>query len=100
MGYNCTVVVLHDALGQIENDPEFGRKLSKAIINSQSGPDNDHLTRWVSSGNHGNAAYVVESHHADYQVLVRVGGNIGYVVREALPPGNGWVDHDDCEDRP
>jgi hypothetical protein len=87
MGYNCTVVVLHDALDQIENDPEFGRKLSKAITSSQFGPDNDHLARWVSAGNHGNAAYVVESHHADYQVLVRVGGNIGYVVREDVETG-------------
>ena len=35
----------------------------------------------VVAGNHGNAAYVVETHHADYDVLVRVGGNLGSVEK-------------------
>ena len=30
----------------------------------------------------GNAATVIETHHADYEVLVRVGGNRGEVVRD------------------
>jgi hypothetical protein len=76
MGYNCTVVVLHDALGQIEKDPDFGRNLVRAI-SSQYGP---HPIRNVPAGNHGNAAYVVESHHAGHDVLVSVGGNMGRVV--------------------
>lgn len=31
MGYNTTVVVYNDALDQIANDPEFGKKLVAAI---------------------------------------------------------------------
>jgi len=31
MGWNSTVVVMNDALGYIEEDPEFGTKLARAI---------------------------------------------------------------------
>ena len=34
MGLNTTVVILNDYLHDIENDPEFGKKLSRAIKNS------------------------------------------------------------------
>ena len=82
MGYNCTVVVLHDALDQIEKDPNFGRNLANAIM-SQYG----HPRPCVSAGNHCNAAYVVESHHADHDVLVQVGGNMGRVVESRMIEG-------------
>ena len=32
MGYNTTVVILNDALGQIAKDPKFGEKLARAIM--------------------------------------------------------------------
>lgn len=76
MGYNTTVVVLNDALDQIEKDPNFGKNLVRAIqqINSRrEGID-------VPAGNHCNAARVIETHHADYDVLVKTGGNTGVVV--------------------
>ncbi len=76
MGFNTTVVVLNDALADIAGDPDFGKNLADAITEAAMG-----RPQWVAAGRHGNAAYVVESHHADYQVMVRVGGNLGQVQR-------------------
>jgi len=72
MGYNTTLVVLNDALHQIENDPEFGKKVARAAQLVWHGKAVD-----ISSGNHCNAATVIESHHADEMHLIAVGGNYG-----------------------
>lgn len=76
MGYNTTVVVINDALDQIEKDPNFGKNLASAIREAAHLPN----TRVdVPAGNHCNAAQVVECHHADQSILVTVGGNMGLV---------------------
>lgn len=75
MGYNTTVVVLNDALDQIRDDPDFGRKLYEAILKVQRGKPVD-----VSAGYHVNAATVIETHHADQTAFVAVGGNYGVVL--------------------
>ncbi len=72
MGFNTTVVVLNDATHEIENDPKFGQKLVRAIRALAHGSQQD-----VTAGNHCNAATVIETHHADGNVLVAVGGNRG-----------------------
>lgn len=72
MGYNTTVVVLNDALDQIENDSDFGKNLAAAVRKVIHGKPVD-----VSAGNHANAACVIETHHADIIVPVLVGGNYG-----------------------
>ena len=75
MGYNTTVVVHNDSLGSIEKDPEFGKNLAKAVLRlsvTERGKMVD-----VRAVNHCNAAEVIETHHADHQVLVMVGGNMG-----------------------
>ena len=94
MGYNTTVVVLNDALGDIEKDPEFGKKLAQAISASLSNPrERDdrgyHQTVEVSAGCSANAAHVVETHHGDNTTLVAVGGNLGQQVFETW----GWRHH-------
>ena len=71
MGFNTTIVVLNDAANQIENDPDFGKKLVRAMLTLDREGGN------VSAGNHVNAAQVVETHHADNNMLVSVGGNRG-----------------------
>jgi hypothetical protein len=76
MGYNTVVVVLNDALGQIRDDPAFGRKLSEAV-------GKHWQTRGlvdISAGNHCNAATVIDSQHADHSMCVVVGGNTGKVM--------------------
>lgn len=78
MGYNTSVIVLNDALNDIEHDPEFGKKLSRAVIAAASGPS--FRQPWdldVSARGHCNAASVIETHHADQTTLVSFGGNMG-----------------------
>lgn len=76
MGYNATVVVLVDALTEIREDPQFGWNLAAAINKvSCFGGSVD-----VVAGNHYNAATVIECHHADQDVVVKVGGNYGEVL--------------------
>ena len=77
MGFNATVVVMMDSLDQIKEDPEFGSNLAAAVMKvSAYGGSAD-----VHSGSFCNAATVIECHHADYDVLVKVGGNYGEVVK-------------------
>lgn len=90
MGYNTTVLVMNDALTQIEEDPEFGKNLAKAIYSIYD----DRASRDIPAGNHCNAATVIESHHADGTAIVAVGQNYGtkidecfYVGRHDLPEG-------------
>jgi hypothetical protein len=73
MGFNSTVVVMNDALGDIEKDPEFGKKLSDAILHLSV----DRSPQDVSAGCSVNAATVIETHHADQTSLIAVGGNYG-----------------------
>jgi precorrin-3B methylase len=79
MGYNTTVVILNDSLGEIATDPGFGKRLADAIAGVRRGQP-AAVAAHGSHGIHCNAALVVETHHADYDVTVRVGGNRGEVV--------------------
>lgn len=76
MGFNTTIVIRNDALHQIKDDPEFGRKLVDAILNLNDPRYKGRLLE-VPAGNHANAAQVVETHHADLTSIVTVGGNLG-----------------------
>ena len=75
MGYNTTVVVMNDGLGYIENDPDFGKKLARAISQMAVTPRGQTVD--VSAGPHVNAATVIESHHADGTTVIAVGENYG-----------------------
>lgn len=87
MGYNTSVIVMNDALSEIERDPDFGKKLSRACsaVFSPGRPRQN-----VSAMGHINAATVIESHHADGMHLLAMGGNIGYDLGRC---GN-WRDDD------
>ena len=78
MGYNTTVVILNDGLGQISKDADFGRNLSDAILRLPSQGE-----QTVSAGNHGNPCIAIETHHADMKAIVAVGGNDGEVLGHA-----------------
>lgn len=73
MGFNTTVVVMNDALSDIQRDPDFGKNLAAAIL--KLGLSNE--PRDVHAGTHVNAATVIETHHADGVFGVLVGGNYG-----------------------
>jgi len=84
MGWNTTVIVLNDALGNIAEDPDFGKKLADAV---QQAPMNRGKRIGVSAhskrgGIHIDAASVIESHHADGTAVVAVGGNCATVLGE------------------
>lgn len=82
MGFNTTVVVLNDALSMIENDPEFGQRLARAITELRHGQSIDVPAFSSKGGVHCNAAKVIETHHADYEVLIKVGRNTGRIHHE------------------
>lgn len=73
MGYNTTVVVMNDALDDIERDPNFGRNLVRAVL--KAGCYGEEAC--VPAGGHTCAAVAVESHHADQAAVVIVGDNRG-----------------------
>jgi hypothetical protein len=79
MGYNTTVIVLNDALTDIANDPEFGHKLARAISRLSIEPNVG-----VSAGYHAHAATAIETHHADGNAVVVVGGNSASVLGYTL----------------
>lgn len=77
MGWNTTVVIMNDALNFIEKDPNFAKNLYHAVLKSVSKAE---CPVRVPAGNYSTAALVIETHHADQEVLVRVGGNTGSVI--------------------
>lgn len=81
MGYNTTVVVMNDALHEIREDKDFGRKLYDAVtmLSLEVGKP-----QHVSAGCHGNAATAIEQHHASGHAIVAVGGNTGTVIGHAF----------------
>lgn len=81
MGYNTTVIVMNDGLSAIESDPEFTKRLAKAIREIH------HLQHELGSRGidveamgHVNAATVIETHHADQMQPVLIGGNTAHVI--------------------
>jgi hypothetical protein len=76
MGFNSTVVVLNDALSQIERDPDFGKNLARAIMEVSRGKPVDVAS---VSGNsiHCNVVTVIEAHHNSLYEVIAVGGNTG-----------------------
>lgn len=81
MGYNTSVIVINDALTDIENDPFFGKKLVAAIRARSLNLDGQPID--VPASNHCNAASVVETHHADLTSVVMFGGNTAKVLGTA-----------------
>jgi len=78
MGYNTTVVVLNDALDFIAADNHFGKKLKAAILKVGAfGGQADVTAINSTKGVFVNAATVIESHNANFNAVVAIGGNRG-----------------------
>ena len=79
MGWNTSAVILNDTLSNIEADKDLGKKIADGILQLSYGKPVD-----VAAGNHCNAIYLVEQHHADGLVPVLVGGNYGVPLSPML----------------
>lgn len=71
MGYNSTILILNDNLHEIENDPEFGKKIAQAIRAHNTGHDEPYITGQTT---------VLAVEHADTMQILAVGGNCGRVI--------------------
>jgi hypothetical protein len=89
MGYNTTVIVLNDALHEIEKDKEFGAKLALAIMKSRPGHRED-----ISSNYFVNAASVIATQHADITSVVAIGGNHGTELGSFFNNGHHHTEED------
>lgn len=77
MGYNTTIVLLNDSLGDLARDQEFGAKLAEAVSHLAIERPID-----VCVGCCANGALVLETHHADQLLPVMVGGNGARVITD------------------
>jgi hypothetical protein len=80
MGWNTSVVIMNDALNEIEKDSDFGKNLARAIDECASKGPSFTKGVYVSSLCHVNAATVIETHHADQLVPLLIGGNMGKIL--------------------
>ena len=66
MGYNTAAIIRNDFLHEIENDPDFGKKVADAVRAN----GNERYMRY-----HGQGFDVLPSCHADYVQVVAISGN-------------------------
>jgi len=69
MGFQTTVIIRNDCLGDIRKDKEFGKKIHDAVTQGWG-----HMPIDISSDCSFNVATVIESHHVDGYVLLLAGG--------------------------
>jgi hypothetical protein len=82
MGFNTPVLLLNDAMHEIEDDPTFAKRLAQASATAyMHGKSVD-----VRAGGHMNAASVLPSAHADVVQVIAFGGNHATTL---LRMGNG-----------
>ncbi len=90
MGYNTTLFILNDAMGQIDQNPigwwgEVKRHHQAAMVRPQE----------FGFGSYGNGFWVVANHHADVTKLIAVGGNYASVLASTATARSGhhaWND--------
>ena len=90
MGWNASMIVMVDCLGDIRDDQQFGKKTAEAIgllslPSEHRGIGNEHGVK-IQSGCCGNAAYAIETHHADYDSVIAIGGNTFTILAPTVFP--------------
>jgi hypothetical protein len=75
MGWNTSMIILNDAIGDISKDEEFGKKVHDAVLHSVIRGEDMNIC---------NGARVIETHHADASVLIAVGGNSATVLTSVM----------------
>lgn len=92
MGHQAVVIIHLDALDSIENDPEFGKKLAKAIKDKANFKPFDNMpTRFNASSEKRSetAGAVVVVHDSNHSVTVESGQNTGKIKHKTRPVGWG-----------
>lgn len=75
MGWNTPVLILNDALDQIEKDAEgFTNRLTHACLGVHRSDGRAHID--IPAGHHANAAHVLRPSHADTTRLLVSHGNL------------------------
>lgn len=77
MGFNTTVVIYNDALAEVKKDKNFGQRLYDAIMENLK--TNETVKIYTDGGA---AGEVIEQHHSNHIVTVKVGYNTGEIDYE------------------
>lgn len=80
MGFNTTLVIYNDSLHHIARDVEIGRKIERACLSVGMNGEKPVDINYRDDMSCGSAGIAVETHHADGQTLVAVGGNTAQVI--------------------
>jgi hypothetical protein len=73
MGFNTTLLILNDAMGEIDKDPAgWWQKTQRQLYEP---PNTDY-----GFGHHGNGFRVVANSHADMVNVIAVGGNYASIL--------------------
>lgn len=80
MGFNTTIVILNDSLNEIREDKDFGEKLYGAIMENWQ---TKKPTTIFANGKNGvgDCGVVITQYHSSADIMIRVGGNTGEVIK-------------------
>ena len=81
MGWNTSLMIMNDALSNLETDRGFGKRLHSAILQMGGSPQKPID---VPIGGHVNGCLVIESHHADHCIPILVGGNHAWPIEKCF----------------
>jgi len=92
MGYNTTVVFYNDEFGSIADDPDFGKKLVKAMQEINLPPK--HRSNGGKYGvdvrcPNAGVGTVINTHHADQTSVLAVSKNGADILSESVWPDGG-----------
>jgi hypothetical protein len=72
MGFQSTIMILNDAMEEIDKDPKGWWQKTKSLITRHNGTKSPEE---YGFGTHGNGFTLVDVHHADNTSVIAVGGN-------------------------
>jgi len=97
MGYNSAVIILHDALHNIKENPlQFTDSLVQTILKQSIGNPERPVSFGV--GNHGNPVALFHTAHANEHCIYIVGGNTAHRMPGFLSIG-GYMDPKEMEEK-
>lgn len=77
MGFQTTIMILNDALGEIDNDPKGWWEKTSEMIKAHRGNSDPQS---YGFGSFSNGFTLVDVHHADVTSVIAVGGNYSTIL--------------------